>query len=419
MASIKIVLREKLNKDGTQPLALRITKDRKTSFIHLGYSLYKDDWDAASQRVKKTYPNHVRFNNFLVKKLSEAMNTTLEIETHKQFSSVKSVKEKIKPSIGTTFFPQADAFIANLKVAGKYNQYTSDKSRINQFKEFVKADIAFQDITPSLLERYKAYLMRPQKSESDNKPRSERTAINHLITIRSVFSEAIKNEIIDARCYPFGKGKVKIKFPDSAKIGLTQEEVKKIEELELPNEFQNHVRNLWLISFYFAGMRVSDVLRLKWSDFKDNRLHYTMGKNNKGGSFMVHEKAKAILDQYSAFKENANDLVFPELKGCDLTDNFNTQRTITFKTSSLDKCLRNYIAPAAKIDKKLTMHIARHTVGNIAKDKIPIPLLQKMFRHSSITTTAAYMANFAHEDTDDALNLVIGEDRVIYTPRNE
>src|SRR5687767_1574771 len=98
MSSIKLVLRQKPNKDGTLPICLRITKDRKTNFVHLGYSVKMDQWDAVAQRVKKSYPNHVRLNNFLIKKLSEATDTALELETTKAGSSGKAVKNKIKPS---------------------------------------------------------------------------------------------------------------------------------------------------------------------------------------------------------------------------------------------------------------------------------------------------------------------------------
>lgn len=97
MATVKIVLRQKKNKDGAFPLALRITKDRKTSFIHTGYYLLADDWDAQAQRVKKQHTNHARLNNYLIKKLSEATNTSLELETIKTEVSSRAVKQKIKP----------------------------------------------------------------------------------------------------------------------------------------------------------------------------------------------------------------------------------------------------------------------------------------------------------------------------------
>ena len=403
MSTVKIVLRQKPNKDGTLPLSLRITKDRKTSFIHLGYSLNEKDWDANTQRVKRSHLNHVRLNNFIIKKLSEANDSALELETNKSQVSVKSVRNKIKPAAGSTFFVQADAYLLKLQNAGKYNQYTPDKARIKNFKEYLTGDIAFQDITPTMLERFKDYV----RSKLQN---SERTAVNHLVTIRSVFSYAIKDNIIDPKHYPFGKGKVKIKFPDSNKVGLTPEEVKALEDVELPDPVHNHARNLWLFSFYFAGMRVSDVLRMRWSDIQDNRLHYAMGKNNKGGSLKVPDKALKIVEQYRSFKENKNDLIFPDLKDCDLDNKFITQRTSGFKTSAVDKCLRNHVAPRAGIDKNLTMHIARHTFGNISGDKIPIQMLQKLYRHSSITTTIGYQANFIHKDADDALDAVLNLD---------
>lgn len=54
------------------------------------------------------------------------------------------------------------------------------------------------------------------------------------------------------------------------------------------------------------------------------------------------------------------------------------------------------------------MHIARHTFDNISGDRIPLQMLQKLYRHSSITTTIGYQSNFIHKDADEALEAVIG-----------
>jgi hypothetical protein len=53
------------------------------------------------------------------------------------------------------------------------------------------------------------------------------------------------------------------------------------------------------------------------------------------------------------------------------------------------------------------MHIARHSFGNISGDRIPIQMLKKLYRHSSITTTILYPSNFMQKKTDDALEKVI------------
>lgn len=415
MATVKIILRKKknkdgaiqLNKDGTLPITMRITKDRKTSFIYLGYSIPEKDWDEINQRVKKSNPNSARLNNYILKKLSEANDSALELETNKTHVSVKAVRNKIKPSAGSTFFAQAELFLERLRATGKYNQYTAEKPRIKHFKEFIGHDIAFQDITPSMLERFKAYLQIPKMRGEKLVKLGERSAVNHLVMIRSVFSQAIKDNLLDSKYYPFGKGKVKIKFPDSVKIGLSPEEVKAMEDVELTDPQQNHARNLWLISYYFAGMRVSDVLRMKWSDIQDNRLHYLMAKNNKVGSLKIPEKALQIIRQYQTLKEKKDDLIFPDLKGCDLENSFLVQRTIAFKTSATDKCLRTNIAPKIGVEKKITMHIARHTFAQNATN-IDVRTLQKLFRHTKLETTEGYMGQFIHQDADDALDAVLG-----------
>ncbi len=401
MANVKVILRKETKKDGTSPLAIRITKDRKSSYIYLEYSIKQTDWDKAAQRVKKSHPNSTRLNNFLIKKLAEANDNTLENETKKSSVSAKALAESIKPKTKSTIFDQADLYLERLKQDGKFNRYSADKPRVKHLKEFLKNDTAFSDITLPMLERFKASL------KSGDKKLSERSAVNHLVVVRSIFSQAIKEGVCDAKYYPFGKDKIKIKFPDSKKVGLSKDDVAKIETAALSDE-ANHARNLWLLSFYFAGMRVSDVLRLKWSDFQDGRMYYTMGKNEKGGSLKVPEKVMQILKQYEASKAEDTDLIFRELRGVDLDNRFEMERIIASRNGMIDKYLRKDVAKAAKITSPLTMHIARHTFGNISGDTIPIQMLQKLYRHSSITTTIGYQANFIHKDADEALEAVIG-----------
>lgn len=407
MASVKIILRKKQNKDGTYPLAVRITKDRKSSYIYTGKSVKLEQWDAEKSRVKKTHPNSARLNNFLTKKQVEAEDKLLEMETQKNNISAKVVKKKLTPVKGASYFEQSELYLVNLRKAGKFNGYSTSKAKVNRFKEFLNGeDIALSDITPSMLLRYKAYLL-------GTRPIKERTAINHLGIIRSIFSQAIKAGLVDKKYSPFdrdNKDRIVIKYPDNNKLGLSLEEVKRIEGLELEKgSHLHHSRNVWLFSFYFAGMRISDVFRTRWSDFRDNRLHYTMGKNNKSGSLKVPAKVMGIIEQYEHLKENDNDFIFPELKGLENSkDKFELQRQIYLANNNINDGLKE-IAAIAEISLPLTMHIARHTFGNIAGDKIPVKMLQKLYRHSSILTTMGYQSNFIHKDADEALEAVIGD----------
>jgi integrase len=131
-----------------------------------------------------------------------------------------------------------------------------------------------------------------------------------------------------------------------------------------------------------------------------------MNKNSKLLSLKIPEKAFPILEQYSINKLDDNDFVFPEMKMVNLKASKDVFRKINAATTMLNKYLER-VAEKAKINKKVTMHIARHSFGTISEDKIPIKMLQKLYRHSSITTTINYQANFMHKDADEALENVI------------
>ena len=401
MASTKIVLRKKQNKDGTYPLALRITKDRKSSFVHLGHHIQETFWDEEKSRVKKSHPNSVRLNNLLSKKLAEAEDNLIDLEVQKNDVSSAVIKRKIQVPKNELFFARAEHHLENLQKQKKYNRYSADKGKISVFRQFLNnADIPFQSINAQLLINYKVHLK--------SKGLATNTIITYLSIIQNIFNQAISDGLVDKKYFPFDNDKIALKPPRSLKVGLSSDEVKLIETLELPkNSYTNHARNIWLISFYFAGMRVSDVLRLKWADFQNDRLYYTMGKNAKSGSLKLPEKVSKILEEYKG-QNNEHNLVFSDLaKLPDINDSYSVEKHIKATNAKLNPAL-NEIAKKAGITKKLTMHIARHTFGNISGDKIPIQMLQKLYRHSSITTTMGYQSNFIHKDADEALDAVIG-----------
>ena len=75
-------------------------------------------------------------------------------------------------------------------------------------------------------------------------------------------------------------------------------------------------------------------------------------------------------------------------------------------TRKFNHHLRN-IAQTLNINKSLSCHTARHTFASIAGNSVNIQILQKLYRHSSITTTINYQANFIHKDFDETLDNVL------------
>ena len=317
----------------------------------------------------------------------------------KVISSNQVKKEIVNPLSKKSFNELSEMYKKDLEDNHKLTRLSADKARINHFITFANSDnINFREIDEAFLRRFMTFL----KIKKGN---SQRSIINALVVIRTLYNKTIKMGIVEQRFYPFGKNKIQIKFPETEKAGLSVEEVIKIERLENLTEQEEHARNIWFFSFYLAGMRVGDVLKIKWSDIYDERLHYRMNKNDKLLSLKLPAKILPILETYRVGKQNFDDFVFPELKKA----NLESPKDVLAKSRTANKKFNLYlqsIAKKAEITKKLTMHIARHTFGKISGDKIPIQTLQRLYRHSSITTTIQYQSNFIHKDFDDALDSV-------------
>ncbi|MDT0646507.1 tyrosine-type recombinase/integrase [Zunongwangia sp. F260] len=441
MANIKIVLRKNMiRKDGTIPLALRISENYKTNYHWLGQYVFEKDWDKTAGKVKRTHPNFRKLNNFLMKKLTEVNDIYFDSKVR---ITPKQVKQKLKGPDGVkSFFALAAERIKDKYERGTFSVAKSELSILYNLEEFLnlkksknkakvikeikerrterisrakKAEymwmdgvnyfqkntaLRFQEIDEAFLNKYKTFCLSYLNQKT-------RTVTNQLIFIRTLFNLAIKEGIVDQKYYPFAGEKEKIRIGSGNKIGLTIEEVEKIEALKLEEGASIwHTHNVWLFAFYFAGIRISDVVKLKWSDFKDNRLYYVMNKNEKALSLKIPHKAEKILNYYRKDKVLYNGYVFPFLRNVHPKD----AEKIYIKTKNATKLLNKYlkrIAEECGIDKNLSNHIARHSFGNIAGDKIHPLMLQKLYRHSNLKTTLNYQANFIHRDADEALDSVI------------
>jgi len=295
-SSIKVApLTFKKDKNGLCPIAIRITVDRKIHYVYTGQRIDEKHWsEKEGGHVKSSHPSYKMINTLIANKRAEVANTLIKAELDKQGGSSAQVKKTIQKKTSVDgFFTLANLHLEELEKAKKVSRLWSERPRIKHFREFVtnstgESEIQFQDVSETLLKKFIDYL-------KGNRDVGERTAMNYMVVIRTILNRAIEEGLCDKKHYPFGKGKISIRFPESVKIGLTESEVKQIEELELlANSPIWHARNVWLISFYFAGIRNGDVLRLKWSDLKDNRLYYTMGKNKKVVSVKIPDKAEAL-----------------------------------------------------------------------------------------------------------------------------
>lgn len=406
MATIQATLRRKKNNAGLYPISIRITKNRKSTYMYIGQYVDEKYWDSVKSKVKKNHPNANRLNNLISAKLAEINKSLLDIESDtKPIARIEEIRKTIKNKHKShSFYTFAEAYFEELEKNKKYSRINCERPLLNRIKGYPRAKtLTFQEITPLFLRGFISHLRSTKDSVG------ERSIVNTLIFIRTLHNRASQQGIVSKDNYPFGNhdGKIKIRIPKSIKIGLTAEEIKIIEDIDLSdNPKHHHTRNVFLFSFYLAGMRVSDVLQMKWANVQGDRIYYTMNKNQKNLSLKINDKLQKILDEYLPTKTSNSGYIFPELK-----DASNNPKDILRVTKTGNKRLNRYlgqIADRAEITKKITMHVARHSFGNISGDRIPLQVLQKLYNHSDIKTTIDYQQNFINKDLDDALDIVIG-----------
>ena len=180
----------------------------------MSINLEEKDWDVQKQRIKRSFPNSEKANNLILQKLAEINETYFEEEAKGERLTSATIKEKVKQrSTVNDFFSLAKDYLQNLRDSGNYNRFLSERPRLRRLKEFIKADdIPFKEITPTLLNRYQAYLHGTRNI-------TERTVVNHLVVIRSIYNLAVNSGFTTRDRYPFGRSKIVIKFPETVKVG--------------------------------------------------------------------------------------------------------------------------------------------------------------------------------------------------------
>ena len=126
---------------------------------------------------------------------------------------------------------------------------------------------------------------------------------------------------------------------------------------------------------YFSGLRITEVLSLKWMDINFNELSfYVTGKGMKDRkSFITKDLANDLL----LIKPNSNDYIFALIN-----------KKLTPRSVNL---FLNKMFIEGLIDIKISSHVFRHSFATtLLENGADIRHIQKLLGHSSISTTEIY-----------------------------
>ena len=399
MATVKVLLRKnKLNEKGLVPLYLRIIKDRRAKFISLGIYLKPSEWNEEAGKVRKSHPNSARMNAMIAQRIADAESVAVEMETKSKTISSHKIKEKIIGAAPVDFFEFAQKYLQSLENKSAVGTYKRASFVINKLKAYCNnKPLYFDEITVSFLKDYEQYLI----SECNNRTN---TVHSNLRVIRTIIILAVNEDIITRNDNPFYK--FTLKWEKTQREFLTEEELKKIETVELPSVgYIIFHRDMYVFAVYAGGLRVSDCLMLKWSNFDGEHIHIKMHKTKSVVTVKLPNKALEILMSYKKSDSQPEHFVFPIFKN-DL-DCSNPQLVYSKMSTAIAGINSNLktIAKKAGIKKNLTFHTSRHTFATWALRKgIRIEYVSKLLGHANIKETQIY-AKIVNEELDKAMDV--------------
>ena len=164
-------------------------------------------------------------------------------------------------------------------------------------------------------------------------------------------------------------------------------------------ERDNYNRYALLISIgTYCGLRISDVLKLRWQDILDtDMLELIEKKTKKQRNIKLHEDLKAIIRRTYKGQE-LHELVF-----------INRFRSGSIRTQFVNDKFRELFS-VYNIKGRYTSHFMRKTLGrrvweqNNHSEK-SLFMLSQLFNHSSIQITKIYLGIREEEIQDIYLNL--------------
>jgi integrase/recombinase XerD len=271
VTSVLPVLWSRKDKDGMFPIKIRITKNRKSTYVSVGYSVKKSDWSEFKRKVKTSYPRHLIINNRIDELISEIENV--------------SPDKEFQPKTKNSFLKYLLQKIEVKKNGNKFFSTKRYRSLYFHLEKFVgkNNDIYFDDITKDFASRFKTYLENNIMSRSGNDDIPVNTVINYLKVFKTILNHAIKEDVyignnpIPSHLIP-AKKKTK-------KVPLTIEQIWKLNNLK-PNkngmtEGMFNALNVFMFSFWSRGLRISDVLQLKYKHLSDGYFTVKMEKTEE------------------------------------------------------------------------------------------------------------------------------------------
>lgn len=353
---------------------MRITLKGERINFPTQISIEEKQWDKGRLQIKGADELTIKYNQYLLSLKTKAWEAYTDSKKNDAAISVKQIKEYVLGTHASTYtlieaidyhINQLRARIGHDVAAGTVKNYEACKHKVELFLQQERGveDIFLNELNHQLVQELDVFMRVKQGLHNNG-------VVKHMQQLKRVIRVAMLNEWLTKD--PFAHYQSKILEPK--RVHLTKEELQTLEQLPLPSDRLNRVRDVFIFSCY-TGLAYADVSKLNTQHLQRiNGMNWILldrTKTKNQSVIPLLPQAQKILSRY---KDHAGKSLLPVIS-----------------SQNINKYLKE-VAALAGINKTLSYHAARHTFASTVtlNNGVDIATVSAMLGHKMLKTTQIY-----------------------------
>lgn len=382
--------------DGTFPVKLRVTFERKQVYYPTPYDLTEKEFERVmfSKRLDGT-------EKALKKKVTAFENKAIEIIqalpifTWKVFEKHYLTNRGAKDTINLAFADYA-AELRETERIGTAVSYECAQSSLNKFEPGAR----FADVTTDFLRKYEKWML--------NAGNSVTTVGIYLRSLRTLFNNAIGEGMLSKEYYPFGKKKFEIPTGNNTKKALTLKDIAAIYFYKpIAGTTADMAKDYWLFMYLCNGINVKDMCLLKYENIKGEVLEFERAKTTRTKRKVepirvaLVDDVKEIIKKWGNTRKDGSTYIFPVLtRGITAVRERQLIQQLTGVINDHMKAITGVLG----IETDCTTYAARHSFATILqRSGASTEFISEALGHSNVRTTQNYLAGFEDESKKETV----------------
>ena len=395
MTSIMVKFRPSTVEGKEGSIYFQIIHNRIVRQLNTDYKIFATEWDAQSESVMVTGNRSnilLSIRERLEWDIARLEKVIRQLETERRrYTSDDVITAFHKMTKEASLFTFMHGVIAQLKQLGKIRTSETYTATLKSFMAFREdQDVPLDGISSDLMLLYEAYL----------KARGVRmnTISFYMRILRAVYNRAVEKGLTPQK-NPFRH--VYTGVDKTAKRAIPVKAIKALKELDLSMKPSlDFARDMFMFSFYTRGMSFVDMAYLRKSDLQNGILTY---RRRKTGQELTIKWEKCMAEIVAKYPDNHTDYMLPIIK----------EKENERKQYDNALHLANYrlkeLSTMLKLQRPLTMYVARHSWASAAKAKnVPLSVISEGMGHDSEATTQIYLASLETSVVDKANKMILG-----------